>query len=58
MEIEPNHWVTIAKRGTFDAAKTKAKAERRAMNGAHETAILRENDPPILRRVTAENFNL
>ena len=51
-------WITCATRKTFDAAKAKAKAERKAMNGARETAVIREGDPEILRRKTCEQFQL
>lgn len=51
-------WITCATRKTFDAAKTKAKAERKAMNGARETSVIREGDPEILRRKTCEGFDL
>ena len=51
-------WITCATRKTYAAAKAKAKAERKAMNGAHETAIIREGDPEILRRKTCEQFQL
>lgn len=51
-------WITCATRKTFDAAKAKAKAERRAMNGARETSVIREGDPEILRRKTCEQFQL
>lgn len=51
-------WITCATRKTFDAAKAKAKAERKAMNGAHETSVIREGDPEILRRKTCEQFQL
>jgi hypothetical protein len=51
-------WITIATRKTFDAAKAKAKAERKAMNGARETSVIREGDPEILRRKTCEQFQL
>jgi hypothetical protein len=51
-------WITIATRKTFDAAKAKAKAERKAMNGAHETSVIREGDPEILRRKNCEQFQL
>jgi hypothetical protein len=51
-------WVTCATRKTFDAAKAKAKAERKAMSGAHETSVIREGDPEILRRKTCEQFQL
>jgi len=51
-------WVTCATRKTFDAAKAKAKAEYKAMNGAHETSVIREGDPEILRRKTCDQFHL
>ena len=51
-------WYTFAIRKTFDAAKAKAKAERKAMNGARETSIIREGDPECLRRKTCEQFQL
>lgn len=51
-------WITIATRKGFGAAKAKAKADRKAMSGAHETAVIRENDPEILRRKTCEQFQL
>jgi hypothetical protein len=51
-------WITIATRKNFYAAAAKAKAERKAMNGAHETAIIREGDPESMRRKTCENFEL
>lgn len=51
-------WITIAERGSFAAAKAKAKAERNGMKGAYETAIIREGDPEITRRKTCENFEL
>jgi hypothetical protein len=51
-------WITCATRKTFDAAKAKAKAERKAMNGARETSVIREGDPEILRRKTCEQFQL
>ena len=51
-------WITCATRKTFDAAKAKAKAERKAMNGAHETSVIREGDPECLRRQTCEQFQL
>jgi hypothetical protein len=51
-------WITCATRKTFDAAKAKAKAERKAMNGAHETSVIREGDPECLRRKTCELFQL
>ena len=51
-------WITIATRKSFNAAMVKAKAERKAMNGSHETSVLREGDPECLRRKTCENFQL
>jgi hypothetical protein len=51
-------WITCATRKTFDAAKAKAKVERKAMNGAHETSVIREGDPECLRRKTCEQFQL
>jgi hypothetical protein len=51
-------WITCATRKTFDAAQVKAKAERKAMHGAHETSVIREGDPEILRRKTCEQFQL
>ena len=51
-------WITCATRKTFDAAKAKAKAERKAMAGARETSIIREGDPECLRRKTCEQFQL
>jgi len=51
-------WITCATRKTFDAAKAKAKAERKAMNGARETSVICEGDPEILRRKTCEQFKL
>ena len=51
-------WITIATRKSFNAAMVKAKAERKAMNGARETSVLREGDPECLRRKTCENFQL
>ena len=51
-------WITCATRKNFDAAKAKAKAELRAMNYAHETSVIREGDPEILRRKTCEKFQL
>ncbi|MFN6191195.1 MAG: hypothetical protein ACK48S_09725 [Planctomycetia bacterium] len=51
-------WITIATRKTFDAAKAKAKAERKAMNYAHETSVIVEGDPECLRRKTCEQFQL
>jgi len=51
-------WFTCAIRKTFDAAKVKAKAERKAMNGARETSVIREGDPECLRRKTCEKFQL
>ena len=56
-ELE-GQWITIATRKSFNAAMVKAKAERKAMNGAHETSVLREGDPECLRRKTCENFQL
>ena len=51
-------WITIATRKSFDAAKAKAQAERKAMRGARETSVIREGDPEILRRKTCEQFQL
>lgn len=51
-------WITCATSKTFDAAKAKAKAERKAMNGARETSVIREGDPECLRRKTCEQFEL
>jgi hypothetical protein len=51
-------WITIATRNTFNAAKSKAKAERKAMNGARETSVIREGDPECLRRKCCEQFEL
>lgn len=51
-------WITIATRKSFSIAKAKAKAERAAMKGAHETSVIREGDPECLRRKTCENFQL
>jgi hypothetical protein len=51
-------WITCATRKTLKAAKAKAKAERRAMNYAHETSVIVEGDPEILRRKTCEQFQL
>lgn len=51
-------WVTCATRKTFDAAKAKASAERRAMKGTFETSVILEGDPEILRRKTCEQFQL
>jgi hypothetical protein len=51
-------WITCATRNTFDAAKTKAKAERKAMAGARETSVIRDGDPECLRRKTCEQFQL
>ena len=51
-------WITIATRKNFYDAAAKAKAERKAMNGAHETAIIREGDPESMRRKTCEQFQL
>lgn len=51
-------WVTCATRNTFNAAKAKAKAERKAMNGVYETSVIREGDPECLRYKTCENFQL
>jgi hypothetical protein len=51
-------WFTCATRKTFNAAKAKAKAERKAMAGARETSIIREGDPECLRRKTCEQFQL
>ena len=51
-------WITCATRSTFEAAKAKAKDERKAMNGARETSVIREGDPEILRRKTCEQFQL
>ena len=51
-------WHTCATRKNFDAAKAKARSEYRAMKGAHMTAILREGNPPILRRTFENNFQL
>ena len=56
-ELE-GQWITIATRKSFNAAMVKAKAERKAMNGARETSVLREGDPECLRRKTCENFQL
>ena len=57
MELD-GAWVTIATRGNFDAACKKAKAEQRAMRNAHETSVIREGDPEILRYLTCEQFQL
>jgi hypothetical protein len=51
-------WITCAIRKSYDAAKAKAKAERKAMAGARETSIIREGDPECLRRKTCEQFQL
>ena len=51
-------WFTCATRKNFNAAKAKAKAERRGMNGAHETSVIREGDPESLRRKTCDQFEL
>jgi len=51
-------WITCATSKNFDSAKAKAKAEHRAMRGVHETAVIREGDPEILRRKTCEQFQL
>ena len=51
-------WITIATRKTFDAAKAKAKAEHKAMSGAHETSVIRDGDPEIIRRKTCDKFQL
>jgi len=51
-------WITCATRKSYDAAKAKAKAERKAMAGAHETSVLCEGDPECLRRKTCEQFEL
>ena len=56
-ELE-GQWITCATRKTFDAAKAKARAERKAMRGAHETSVIREGDPEILRYKTCEQFQL
>lgn len=57
-EINRGEWVTIAKRSSFKAACAVARRERREMNGQKETAVIREGDPAILRRMTCENFQL
>ena len=51
-------WITCATRSTFDAAKAKAKAERKAMMGARETSIIREGDPESMRYKACEQFQL
>jgi hypothetical protein len=51
-------WITCATRKTYDAAKSKAKEERKAMNGARETSVIRVGDPECLRRKTCEQFQL
>lgn len=51
-------WITCATRNTFNAAKAKARAERKAMTGARETSVIRDGDPEFLRRKTCENFRL
>lgn len=58
--INREQWVTIAKRGSFQSAKAKANSEFKAMKGAHETAIIREDDldAPMLRRLRSNNFEL
>jgi hypothetical protein len=53
-----DQWITCATRKTFAAAKAKAKAEHKAMNGARETSVIREGDPECLRRKTCEQFQL
>jgi len=51
-------WITCATRKTLNAAKAKAKAERKAMNGARETSVIGDGDPECLRRKTCEKFQL
>ena len=51
-------WITIATCRTFDIACRVAEKERSAMKAAHETAVIREGDPEILRRKTCEQFQL
>jgi len=53
-------WHTIAKRSDFKAACAKARAEYRAMRGAHMTAVIgsADVDAPILRRTMENNFTL
>ena len=53
-------WFTIARRSRIVDAKAKARAEYRAMKGAHMTAIIREDDldAPILRATFEDNFKL
>ena len=53
-----NEWFTIASRSTFDVAKVKAKAERKAMNEAREVSVIREGDPECLRYKACDNFQL
>lgn len=51
-------WVTIARRSKFADAVRKARSEYRAMRGARMTAVILEDDPPLLRRQLCENFKL
>jgi hypothetical protein len=51
-------WITCAIRKTFYSAKAKAKSERKAMNGARETSVIRDGDPECLRRKACEQFQL
>jgi hypothetical protein len=53
-----NQWITCATRKTFESAVAKAKAERKQMNGAHETSIIRDSDPELMRRKTCEGFEI
>lgn len=51
-------WVTIARRSKFADAVRKARDEYRAMRRSHMTAVILEDDPPMLRRQLCENFKL
>jgi len=53
-------WHTMASRSDYNAACAKARAEYRAMRGAHMTAVIAaaDVDAPILRRTLENNFTL
>ena len=51
-------WFTCATRQKFNAARSKARSEGRAMKWQHMTSIIKEGDPEILRRRAEDNFSL
>jgi hypothetical protein len=51
-------WFTCARRKSFRAACTRARGEGRAMKWAHQTSIIKDGDPEILRRRAEDNFSI